>query len=256
MDFRKIFNDRVSPVEFDKWRTRYCDQCFDDIIAYAGLGTDKEVLEIGPGTGQATEPILKTGCSYLGIELGEKFTEAMRARFRSYPRFRIVNADFETYDFGEQRFDLVYSAATIQWIPEQIAFPKIHHLLNDNGALAMMFTQSDLRSPNEVLSSQIDEVYKQYFHPATEYTCTMAYTDVENYGFTDVECRHYPHVRELTADDFVSWTMIQAPHLTLHEPDKPRFITGLKEAIENNGGVVSILDDIVVYLARKPHRKG
>lgn len=36
-----------------------------------GLNPEKKVLEIGPGTGQATESILKTGCDYTAIELGE-----------------------------------------------------------------------------------------------------------------------------------------------------------------------------------------
>ncbi|MDR2932274.1 MAG: hypothetical protein LBV27_04120 [Oscillospiraceae bacterium] len=58
MDFRKIFDSHVPPKDFDQWRFRYCDALFADIIAYAGLDEQKSVLEIGPGTGQATEPIL------------------------------------------------------------------------------------------------------------------------------------------------------------------------------------------------------
>jgi hypothetical protein len=61
MDFRKVFDS--IPEKFDKWRTRYCDECFADIVKYVELDADKTALEIGPGTGQATEPILKTGCS-------------------------------------------------------------------------------------------------------------------------------------------------------------------------------------------------
>ena len=33
MDFRKTF-DRI-PDQFDKWRPRYCDELFRDIIEYA-----------------------------------------------------------------------------------------------------------------------------------------------------------------------------------------------------------------------------
>lgn len=73
MDFRKTF-DRI-PDQFDKWRPRYCDELFKDIIEYANIGPGKSVLEIGPGTGQATEPFLKTGCDYLAIELGEHFVD-------------------------------------------------------------------------------------------------------------------------------------------------------------------------------------
>lgn len=56
MDFRKIFDSRVPPDEFDKWRTCYCDELFADVIEYAALDASKTVLEIGPGTGQATSP--------------------------------------------------------------------------------------------------------------------------------------------------------------------------------------------------------
>jgi ubiquinone/menaquinone biosynthesis C-methylase UbiE len=65
MDVRRVF-DSISE-EFDKWRTRYCDELFADVIEYSKLDSDKTALEIGPGTGQVTEPILKTGCSYMAI---------------------------------------------------------------------------------------------------------------------------------------------------------------------------------------------
>ena len=48
MDFRKIFDNRISPDEFDKWRTHYCDELFADVIEYSKLGFGKTALEIGP----------------------------------------------------------------------------------------------------------------------------------------------------------------------------------------------------------------
>jgi len=252
MDFRKIFDSSVPPEEFDKWRTRYCDECFADVIEFSKLGSGKTALEIGPGTGQATAPILKTGCSYQAIELGENFTEAMKNRFGSYDNFQIVNADFETYDFGQYQFDLVYSAATIQWIPEEIGFPKVYNLLKNNGTFAMMLTQTDYKSPNEVLYSKIQEVYEKYFRPETEYTCSLAYNNAKNYGFVDLECRHYHKTREYNADEFISWSIIQAPHLTLQEPNRSKFIEGIRDAILGFDDKITLLDDIVLYLARKP----
>lgn len=250
MDFRKVFDS--IPEEFDKWRTRYCDELFADVIEFSKLGRGKTVLEIGPGTGQATEPILKTGCSYLAIELGENLAQFTNDKFSSYDNFKIVNADFGTYDFGKHQFDLVYSAATIQWIPEEIGFPKVYNLLKTNGTFAMMLTRTDCKSHNEALYSKIQGVYEKYFRPETEYTCSLAYNNVENYGFVDFECRHYHKKREYSADEFISWTIIQAPHLTLQEPYKSKFIAGIRDAILNFGGRITLLDDIVLYLARKP----
>lgn len=46
-------------------------------------------LKISTNTGQATEPILKTGCDYTAIELGENFTSFLKHKFSSYPNFRV-----------------------------------------------------------------------------------------------------------------------------------------------------------------------
>ena len=60
MEFRKVFD--TIPDKFDKYRVRYSQELFDSLIEYAGIGPGKTVLELGPGTGQATDPILNTGC--------------------------------------------------------------------------------------------------------------------------------------------------------------------------------------------------
>lgn len=252
MDFRKVFDSKASIEEFDKGRTRYCDELFTDVIDYAQLAPGKAVLEIGPGTGQATEPFLKTGASYLAIELGENFAKAMQERYGAYDNFQIVNADFETYNFGEDRFDLVYSAATIQWIPEELAFSKVYGMLKQGGTLAMFMTHTDYRSKNEALYASIQAVYDEYFKPETSYMQRFVYKNAVNHGFVDFECRHYEKVREYDADAFVAWTMIQASHLTLPEPYKEKFAAGIRDAVMSFGNRITLMDDIVLYLTRKP----
>jgi ubiquinone/menaquinone biosynthesis C-methylase UbiE len=71
MEFRKIFD--TIPEQFDKFRPRYSQELFDNLIDFAKIGPEKKVLEIGPGTGQATESILNTGCDYNAIELSFLF---------------------------------------------------------------------------------------------------------------------------------------------------------------------------------------
>ena len=68
MELRRIFD--TIPNEFDKFRPRYCPDLFDKLIEIAKITPNKDVLELGPGTGQATEPILNTGCNYNAIEIG------------------------------------------------------------------------------------------------------------------------------------------------------------------------------------------
>jgi len=44
MDYRKIFNDKVAPEDFDKWRFTHCDELFADVIAYAALDVTNECV--------------------------------------------------------------------------------------------------------------------------------------------------------------------------------------------------------------------
>ena len=53
MEFRKVFD--TIPEQFDKYRPRYSVELFSELIRYAQITPDKSVLEIGPGTGQATD---------------------------------------------------------------------------------------------------------------------------------------------------------------------------------------------------------
>ena len=254
MDNRKVFDS--IPEEFDEWRPRYCEGLFADLIEYAQLGPGKNVLEVGPGTGQATEPILKTGCSYYAIELGENFTEFMKNKFGGYDNFHIVNADFETYDFKDTKFDLVYSAAAFQWIPEKIGYPKAYDLLKDNGAFAMFMMKPDIQPgggfTDEPLYTKIQEVYSKFFHPEIEYKCRLDYDGRDKYGFVDLERLEYRKTREYNADDYVSLIGTHADHITLKEPDRTKFYEGIKEVILSFGNKITLYDKITMYLARKP----
>lgn len=254
MDSRKVFDS--IPVQFDEWRPRYCKELFTDLVEYAKLGPGKTVLEIGPGTGQATEPILKTGCTYLAIELGENFTKFMRDRFDSYDNFKITNGDFEIYDFEAAKFDLVYSAAAFQWIPEKIGYPKAFELLKSNGTFAMFMMRPEIQPgggyTDEALYNKIQEVYSKYFHPETEYKCRLDYDIRDKYGFINLECREYRKTREYSADDYVSLIGTHADHITLQEPYKTKFYEGIREAIQSFGNKITLYDKITMYLAKKP----
>lgn len=251
MDFRKTY-DRI-PEQFDRWRPRYCPELFSEVIRYAGIGREKSVLEIGPGTGQATEPFLKTGCRYEAVELGEHFVAYMKNKFSHYERFHIIHDDFETHGFGGKTFDLVFSAATIQWIPEAAAFPKVFSLLHSGGTLAMFMTRTDEKTPNGPLYDAIQRVYDEHFHVKTRYTCKMDYRHAVNYGFQDFHYQDWRQTRIYNAQEYADYlAATQVEHITLEEPYRSRFFDGVKEAVLLAGDRIVLEDTIALYLAKKP----
>lgn len=251
MEFRKIFD--TIPEQFDKYRPRYCPALFDDLIAYAKINSEKSVLEIGPGTGQATDPILNTGCQYKAIELGENLYDMMLRKYGNKPNFSIINGDFITHSFGEEQFDMIYSAATIQWIPPEIAFSKTFQLLKPGGTLAMMLTRDDYRTPNETLYHQIQKVYTDFFKPEFEYTHhSFPYTGAPEYGYTAVEKREYYGKRIFTADEYAAYCGTHCTHLVIPEPYKTKFFESLKETVRNAGNQIVFHDTYILFLTQKP----
>ncbi len=59
LEFRKVFD--TIPDQFDTYRPRYCAELFADLISTPESAPAKLVLELGPGTGQATAPHTRYG---------------------------------------------------------------------------------------------------------------------------------------------------------------------------------------------------
>lgn len=55
---------------YEKMRPGYVDELYEDIFRGKPIDSSCHVLEIGIGGGQATWPILKTGCKLLAVEYG------------------------------------------------------------------------------------------------------------------------------------------------------------------------------------------
>ena len=253
MEYRRLFD--TIPELFDQYRPRYSAELFHELIKYAQIGPGKHVLELGPGTGQATDPILKTGCDYNAIELGEHLYRKMEEKYGSFPNFSIVNDDFITHDFKNQKFDLIYSAATIQWIPEKIAFEKTFELLVPGGTLAMMLTNGDYKTPNEALYNEIQRGYDAYYKPVVPYSEMhepFDYRHAVNYGFVCFEKREFHGKRVFNADQYVAYCHTHSDHMAIPEPDQSRLFETLHQAVKNAGDRIVFNDTYVLYLARKP----
>lgn len=250
METRGVFDS--IPEEFDKYRPHYSPELFDELIRYANIGEGKAVLELGPGTGQATDPILDTGCDYHCIELGRQLACKMSEKYGSRANFHIVNDDFITHDFKEQKFDMIYSARTIQWIPEDVAFSKTLDLLKPDGILAMIHIYSDYKTPNPELYETIQRVYAEHYRPVTEYKHRdFRHQNAQNYGYTDFERREYFSTRRLNADQYISLIKTHSDHITIPEPHRTPFFEGLHKAVMDAGNVIEYYDTHVLMLAKK-----
>lgn len=258
MEKRLTFNEDV--LNYDKCRPRYCDELFSDIINYAGLDPEKLCLEIGCGTGQATEPILKIGSSVIAVELSYNMVEYSIEKFKNYNNFQIKNMDFENYDC-DVLFDFIYSATAFHWIDEKIGYPKVFNLLKNKGTLALFWNRT--RPTADHVHLKINEVYKKY-RDYIKYVDvnsiiendTELYENIKNtimkYGFVDVELHLYKGTRSFDADEYISLLNTYPDHVSIPEPIKSQFLSDIKKVIQNFDNIIKINDKMDLYLAKKP----
>src|SRR5215213_732865 len=82
---------------YDRVRPRYPPALFDDLADLTGIGPGSRVLEIGPGTGQATIPLAERGCQVVPGEPGAYLGAVARRNRARSPAVEVITAAFEAW---------------------------------------------------------------------------------------------------------------------------------------------------------------
>jgi SAM-dependent methyltransferase len=146
IDGRDYF-DTVASL-YDSRRPEFPPQVFAEAAAIAGLTPGSRVLEVGPGTGQATLRLAELGLSVVALEPGEALADLAEERLRDYPSVEVVRSRFEDWEPGSQRFDAVVSASSWHWIDPAVRWQKAHDLLVPSGWLVLV-AHIVVRQPGE-----------------------------------------------------------------------------------------------------------
>jgi SAM-dependent methyltransferase len=134
--------DAVAEI-YDRARPEYPQQAFGDLFAYLGEHRPIDVpvvLEIGPGTGQATKSLLAHGACVTAVELGPRLADLLRAKFLDDSRLEVVVGSFEDVELPRAAFDLVFAATAFHWLDPGIRVEKASQVLRPGGVLATLST--------------------------------------------------------------------------------------------------------------------
>ena len=248
---------------YAKFRPGYPEELYHAVFAYQPLGAESRALEIGIGGGQATLPVLKTGCALTAVEYGDRLAQLCREKFSAWPGFSVVTGRFEEASLPENTFDLVYSASAFHWIPEAIGYTKVFRLLKPGGAFARFANHPFRSKDNPVLFDALDRVYAEYYYPhygkkpepIREYTREQAAARAavaERYGFTDVRWALFTRVRTFSAAEYRALLGTYSDHIAMEEHVREPFFSEIEKAIDRQGGSVTLFDTLDLQLAQKP----
>lgn len=132
-DIRLSFNEAAEI--YDRVRPSYPADLFDALFQM--LPSQPEIVEVGPGTGQATKDLLARGASVLAIEIGPAMAAKLRSNLPS-DRLRVDVGDFEVMEIMAGEADAVFSATAYHWISREAQTDRPAAILQRGGIVAIV----------------------------------------------------------------------------------------------------------------------
>ncbi len=130
---RSLFTTDVT--SYQAGRPGYPERVYQ-LLGECGLGPGARVLEIGPGTGQATGPLLDAGASVTAVELGTELAVELERQCEGQD-LTVIIGPFEQVPVEPESFDLVVAATSFHWVPTAIGLDRCADALRPGGSLAL-----------------------------------------------------------------------------------------------------------------------
>lgn len=132
-DARLTFNEAAEI--YDEVRPSYPAELFDAL--FQKMPPRPEIVEVGPGTGQATKDLLARGATVRAVEIGPAMAAKLRLNLPT-ERLRVIVADFEEADIPAASADAVFSATAYHWVSPGAQTDRPAHILRPGGVLAIV----------------------------------------------------------------------------------------------------------------------
>jgi trans-aconitate 2-methyltransferase len=190
----------------------------------------KSILDIGCGPGNSSQALLQRwpDARLTGIDNSANMIEKAKT---SYPDNTWILGDAANFT-SKIKYDIVFSNATIQWIPNHKAlFKKLYHLLNTGGVLAVqvpLFNEMPLAKAIQKTAARKRwrEVTKSCWDVFTYHDADYYYDLMyQDYKTVEMWQTDYIHVME-SPQSIVEWIRSTGlkPYLDcLKEAEKPLF---------------------------------
>jgi SAM-dependent methyltransferase len=238
--------------DYDRARPSYIAALVDDVVA---LLPGRDVVEIGAGTGKATELFGARGLAMTCVEPDPEMAAVLVENTRQLPNVTVTVSSFE--DFQPARlFDGLIAAQSWHWTSPENRWRKAAGVLREGGVIALFWNREQAHLTP--LGSAVADVYRRYGiddskRPNPERTPPAWPGDEleKQPTFADVEVRAYDSVHSYSTAQWLAYAA-STSHLIIREPaQREAILSDIAKVIDDGGGVLEIHRRCDLYLARR-----
>ena len=229
-------------LDYDRYRPRYPDGLFDDIVELGALQPGATAIEIGAGTGIATEPLADRGLRVTAIEPAPAMAALGAEKLGSRARF--VVGRFEDWRPIEQ-VQLVAACNAWHWIEPHTGLQLVAELLPSGGSLALVWTEI-VSWGEEPFEDRLATEFGSRWAKSFDHVLGSLRSVAQDQRFDDFRVRRHRLARTLDASTFVA---VSRTYGANYGPEHDRIIRRIID--DDLGGSVTKVEDAVLYLARR-----
>lgn len=244
------------PAIYDRVRPGYPEPLFDALFAALPQREGPaRILEVGPGTGQATASLLERGAAVTAVEVGANLAAFLTRKFSTNPRLTVVNAAFEETSLGDGAWDLVTAATAFHWIDPAERMARAHALLVPGGVLGIIDTIQVRDPADRGYFERSQPIYARYwpdqaiYQPAPEPDVVPpVFEEMRASGlFEDVSVQRWRWDQRYEVDAYIDLVRSYSNTYDLEPAAREAFLDELRAMVTAEEGS-SVLRPLVITL--------
>ena len=230
-ELKTTFN--TAAVLYEDIRPCYPEELIRDVINLSELNNHARILEVGCGTGKATQSFAERGYEIVCLDIGADLIAVAKEKLSGFPNVSFVEQAFEAWK-PEGKFDLIISATAFHWINPKVRYLKAFEVLKSNGFLAV-FSNQHVRK-DEGFFAENQSLYDRYYLPLTadRPTHTTNFPGVE--AFEDPIKRVYPWSQTYSSEQYIKLLSTYSDHIALPDENRNLLFEGITNLIETKYG--------------------
>jgi SAM-dependent methyltransferase len=145
---------------YQRVRPTYPGELYDHLLQVTRLPAGAAVLEVGPGTGQATLPLASRGFRITCLEPGAALAAKARTNLAAFD-VEVVEATFENWTPVGEPYAMVFSATAWHWVDPAVRYLKAAEVLDAGGYLAVWSAVHVFPRDGDRFFEEIQDVYDE-----------------------------------------------------------------------------------------------